>query len=84
MPNQSHSGVRIDPWHRCDRCGIEFHVGQLHWQNGLLVCSANDCTDNPLAWDRDKIIAAKLGDSPDEMGIAEVLKGDGNNPEDQF
>jgi hypothetical protein len=79
MPNQSQSGWQNDPWHRCDRCGVDFHVSQLAWQNGLLLCSED--TDNPIAWQRQTIIAEVLGDGAPEADVAEILKGESNEPE---
>ena len=79
MPELAHSGLTGNPWHRCDRCGVEFRVSQLRWQNGLLICQ--DDYDDPLAWERAQIITDVLTDSPNEMQVAEVLKGEGNEPE---
>lgn len=45
MPNQAHSGIVGDQWHRCDRCGTDNHLSDLVRQEGLLVCRTFDCVD---------------------------------------
>jgi hypothetical protein len=80
MPNRSHSGAIGDPWHICGRCGCDFRVSQLQWQNGLLVCK--DDYDNPIAWQRQTMIDEALsGDDGTEADVAEILKGHDNEPE---
>jgi hypothetical protein len=52
----------------------------VQWQNGLLLCP--ECVDNPYAWTRDTLIQEILADgSPEEAQVAEILKGDSNEPE---
>lgn len=79
MPNQSQSGWHKDPWSRCQRCGADFPVSQLTWQNGLLLCQED--IDNPIAWQRATIIQEVLGSGLPEADVAEKLKGDTNEPE---
>ena len=79
MPNQSQSGIHIAPWHRCDRCGVDFRVTDLQWQNGLLVCQ--DDYDNPIAWVRPILIQEVLSNGTEEAGVAEILKGFDNDSE---
>lgn len=43
-------------------------------QNGLLLCTINGCVDNPLAWDRDRIIQEVIAGAPEEMQVAGILK----------
>jgi len=35
MPKRS---VRVGPWHICDRCGLRYHIKEMEWQRGLLLC----------------------------------------------
>lgn len=79
MPNQSHSGMLGIPWFRCQMCGKDFRTSELRWQNGLLVCMTD--WDNPIAWNRPILIQEVLQESPQEMEVAEVLKGNDRNPE---
>jgi len=72
MPNPSHSGILIAPWHDCDRCGVSFRVTELTWQNGLLLCK--DDVDNPIMWQRDQMIQEVLGNGQPEADVAEILK----------
>lgn len=75
MPNQAHSGIHGIPWHRCDRCGCEFPTSQLRRQRGLILCSSHGCTDDPLIWQRPRLIQDTLAQSADqEMAVAEILK----------
>ncbi len=74
MPLQR--GILIGPLHRCDICGCDFRIGELQWQNGLLKCSED--MDNPIMWQRDKIIVEVLGDGRVDADIAEQLKDGGD------
>ena len=77
---RAHNAITGDPWHRCQRCDCEVRTSSMRWQNGLLLCSP--CVDNPDAWTRDVIIQEALGDgSQDEAQLAEILRGDTNEPE---
>ncbi len=82
MPNQSQSGWFVGPWHNCDRCGLSYPISQLQWQQGLLLCN-DGCYDNPIMWDRPVIIQEVLSETSDsgEAGVAELLKGNDNEPE---
>ena len=73
MPNQSHSGLQTGPWHRCDRCGMEYPVGQLARQQGLILCVIK-CIDDTLSWERDVIIREMLEQTDMELDVAEILK----------
>ena len=76
----AHSSIMGDPWHRCQRCDCETRVSQLVWQNGLLLCTS--CYDNPDAWTRDAVIQEVLAEgSPEEAQVAEILKGESNEPD---
>lgn len=68
------------PLHRCMRCDAERHVNELGWQNGLLLCM-DTCFDNPDTWTRDGLIQEMLTDNADEAQVAEILRGDSNEPE---
>ena len=35
MPKRSRL---VGPWHICCRCGLRFHIADMGWQRGLLVC----------------------------------------------
>lgn len=54
-------------------------MSELQWQNGLLLCG--QCVDNPDTWIRDVLISEMLTDVTDEVAVAEILKGDTNEPE---
>ena len=36
MPKRS---IRVGPWHTCARCGFRFHIADMEWQEGLLLCT---------------------------------------------
>ena len=53
------------PYHFCSRCGTRYHISQLEWQRGLLLCkdTAENCYDTgndgyPLIGEREMAIAA--------------------------
>lgn len=74
MANRSRSGWRGIPWHRCDRCGCDTPTSCLVRQRGKILCTLNDCVDNPLIWNRPGIIAENLNfGSDDEMAPAPIL-----------
>lgn len=31
--------IRVGPWHICARCGLRFHITEMEWQEGLLLCT---------------------------------------------
>jgi hypothetical protein len=74
-----HAGITGDPWHRCQRCDCEYQVSRLQWQNGLLLCPV--CIDNPDTWIRDTLISEMLTEPTEEAQVAEILRGDTNEPE---
>lgn len=87
MPNQAHSGIHGDPWHRCDICDWDYHVSQLRRQpglrRGLLVCPK--CYDNPLTFYRDIVIQDNLQQSADqEMQVADILQQPVNDDSPQY
>lgn len=86
MPNQAHSGIHGDPWHRCDICDWDYHTSQLRRQPGLnrgiLVCPK--CWDNPTTFYRDYKIQEVLSYSADEeMQVADILKQPVNSEDDE-
>ena len=36
MPKRSRL---VGPWHICARCGFRFHIAEMKWQRGLLLCT---------------------------------------------
>jgi len=75
MPNQAYSGIHGIPWGRCDRCGLDFPLSRLVRQRGILVCTERDCWDNPIAWNRERIIQDNLeGINQVEMVPFEIIK----------
>lgn len=82
MPNQSHSGAVGIPWHRCDRCGFEFRVSELTRQRGFILCYY--CLDNPLAWERQRIISEVLSTNAKEPALADILKEPSQNDDDYY
>lgn len=73
MPRQSHSGIRIAPFHYCDRCGYKYRVTELRRQLGLILCET--CFDNPIAWQRPLLIQDLLNfTSEEELRLADILK----------
>ena len=72
MANQSHSGIRGDPWLRCGRCGTDQRSSNLQWQLGLLVCRTNGCVDDLTIQQRPAVINAALASGPDAPP-AEIL-----------
>lgn len=65
MANQAHSGIQGAPWGRCQRCGTDQRFANLVRQNGLLVCTTNNCVDNRLVERRPRIISEVLESGPD-------------------
>lgn len=54
-----------EPWHFCSRCGTRYHLSQLEWQRGLLLCrgTPENCYDTgndgyPLIGQREMAITA--------------------------
>jgi hypothetical protein len=77
MPNQSHTPIVGDPWHRCDICNQDNRTSRLRRQpglrRGLLVCPK--CWDDPLTFNRDYLIQETLAQSADqEMQVADILQ----------
>lgn len=35
MPKRS---KLVGPWHICSRCGLRFHIADMEWQRGILIC----------------------------------------------
>ena len=82
MPNQSHSGIHGDPWHRCDCCGFDYRTSQLRRQNNFIVCAKcyDDPSNNPQH--RDAIIQQVLTNSSEEMQLAPILREPASNDDD--
>jgi hypothetical protein len=79
VPNQSHSGWQGRPWTCCDRCGLDYHADQLQLQRGLKLCP--ECLDNPIAFERDRIIAEVLESREEEAGPVHVEGQDASGEE---
>ncbi len=58
MPQQTNN-VWHSPLHECERCFFTYHISELVWQRGQLVCTAH-CADNPDIWWRQRYIASVL------------------------
>jgi len=83
MPQTSHSGRGIAPFHICQRCGYTYRVTELRRQLGLIICSS--CTDNTVAWQRPIIIQDVLSFTGDEeLPVAEILKENLSNDIDSL
>ncbi len=77
MPRQGGSGINGIPWARCDRCGLDHPISLLVKQQGLLLCIDHDCYDNPIMFERERIIADILEFGQDtEMQPLDILKRD--------
>lgn len=73
MPQISHSGRGIAPFHLCQRCNYPYRVTELRRQLGLILCRT--CIDNTIAWQRPIIIQDILSFTGDEeLRVAEILK----------
>jgi recombinational DNA repair protein (RecF pathway) len=73
MPQTSHSGRGIAPFHDCDRCGYTYRVTELSRQLGLILCTY--CRDNMLCYQRPQLITDVLSfTSDEELRIADILK----------
>lgn len=53
----------VGPWHDCDRCTFKWHIAELEWQRGLLLCPY--CVDYgnngvPLIGQREAMIAQAI------------------------
>lgn len=60
----------IGPWHYCARCSEKYHISELEWQRGLLLCPR--CIDYgndgvPLIGQREAIISAVFEQPTTEM-----------------
>jgi|SRR5579859_935801 len=56
-----------EPYHFCARCGTRYHLSQLKWQRGLLICfdTKENCFDTsdvglPLTGDREMAVTRAL------------------------
>lgn len=73
MPQTTHSGRGIAPFHICDRCGYTYRVTELKRQLGRILCPF--CVDNLINYERPLIIQDKLNFGPDEeLRVADILK----------
>jgi predicted nucleic acid-binding Zn-ribbon protein len=55
MAPSGHRSWHEGPWHTCSRCGVVYHLSDMSWQRGLLLCNAH-CYDygiDPLIGDRE-------------------------------
>lgn len=48
---------RRNVYHECQRCGTRQPLSLLNWQNGILVCSTNNCHDKAIVGTRDIAVA---------------------------
>lgn len=39
MPFKGKRSRLEGPWHICSRCGFKFHIFEMEWQRGLLLCT---------------------------------------------
>lgn len=62
MPWQGGSGFNGIPWGYCERCGWQYPVDHLVKQRGIVVC-VDKCYDNPLIFDRERLIAETIEDA---------------------
>ena len=84
MPNQAHSGIQGDPWHRCGRCGLDYRLSELAWQEGRLLCMAT-CWDEQTAHQRDMQLARiyeEFSYEPDMQLDPKLTDPDANEVED--
>lgn len=68
------TGVRTfhqSPHHFCARCGTEQLLSNMSWQQGLLLCNKNKCTDTELVGAREAAIARAL-----EVDLKELVPDD--------
>ena len=73
MPQTSHSGRGIAPFHNCDRCGYTYRVTELKRQLGLILCPF--CVDDLISYQRPLIIQDKLNfGAEEELRVASILK----------
>lgn len=69
-----HSGLYMQQWAQCSRCGFDFPIGQLTMQKGLLLDSK--CVDNLDVEYRPKIIAEALADTQETTNEFEHVSED--------
>jgi hypothetical protein len=54
-------------YHICQRCGVRQPLGRMKWQNGILVCDANNCDDTAVVGVRDMNVARAIAVDRKEM-----------------
>lgn len=60
-------------YHTCSRCGTRQPLSQMKWQNGLLICQANDCKDTAIVGSRDLNVARAVATDRKELQPDEKL-----------
>lgn len=61
----------VGPYHNCARCGTRFHISDLEWQRGLLLCQ-QFCIDKgndgfPLVGQREMAISQAFENPSQEL-----------------
>lgn len=78
MPQQTNN-VHHTPLHNCARCQFPYHISELVWQRGELVC-VEKCFDNPDVFWRQRYIGYILAGSDQELKPDPML----TNPQSVF
>lgn len=47
-------------YYTCQRCGVRQPLSKMRWQNGILVCSVNQCVDTAIVGSRDIKVAREV------------------------
>lgn len=71
MAPKGHRSYKSGKWHFCSRCATRYHIANLRWQRGLLLCI--DCYDRgndgfPLIGERELAVVRAF-----EMPSLELL-----------
>lgn len=58
---------RTNVYRECQRCGVRQPLSKMRWQNGILVCSVNNCVDTAIIGSRDINVARAVGINRHEL-----------------
>lgn len=74
MAFKGRRSFHVGPYHYCARCGSRYHIADLEWQRGLLICrgTKENCYDTgndgyPLVGQREMAITAIFLNPSEEL-----------------
>jgi hypothetical protein len=75
---------RTNVYHRCQRCDTRQPFSKLKWQNGILVCTTENCVDTHIIGSRDIAVARALAVYRHELEPDPKLVNPVERKNDQF